>query len=337
MGVIQKQSISGTIYSYIGVVLGFVTTAILFTHFFTTEQVGLFRILVSYSILFAQFAGLGVNSITVKLFPYFRNKDKKHYGFLGLALLIGLTGLLISVATYIMLKPEILDNAHGKSDLLEKYFYYVVPLIAFTLFFNVFDTYYRVLYNAVKGIIYKEVVQRTLILASIIPYYFNIFDFQTTVLLYCIAVISPGALLFVSLIYNKKFYINTDFSYIDRSLRNEIISVGFFGIVASFSGVVSMTIDTIMVEKMLGLSSAGIYSITFFFGTLILIPIRTMGKISSVVISDAWKNNDLKIINDIYKKSSISLSVIGVLLIIGIWGNINNVFHIPIVTCRVSG
>jgi O-antigen/teichoic acid export membrane protein len=76
VGLIQKQSISGTIYSYIGVGLGFITTAILFTHFFNTEQVGLFRILVSYSILFAQFAGLGINSITVKLFPYFRNHEK---------------------------------------------------------------------------------------------------------------------------------------------------------------------------------------------------------------------------------------------------------------------
>jgi O-antigen/teichoic acid export membrane protein len=55
---------------------------------------------------------------------------------------------------------------------------------------------------------------------------------------------------------------------------------------------------------------------------------RTMGKISSVVISDAWKNNDIAVINNIYKKSSISLSIVGLLLLIGIWGNIDNVFHI---------
>jgi O-antigen/teichoic acid export membrane protein len=328
VGLIQKQSISGTIYSYIGVGLGFITTAILFTHFFNTEQVGLFRILVSYSILFAQFAGLGINSITVKLFPYFRNHEKKHHGFLGIALIIGTVGLLLSVSAFVLLRPEILSNSEGKSDLFDQYFYYVIPLIVFTLLFNVFDTYYRVLYNAVKGIIYKEIVQRILILVAIIPYYYNIFDFPQTVLLYCFAIISPGLLLFASLIYNKKLHINPDFKFIDRSLRNEMISVGFFGIVASFSGVISMTIDTIMVEKYLGLSAAGIYSITFFFGTLILVPIRTMGKISSVVISDAWKDNNLSIIDDIYKKSSISLSVIGVLLIIGIWGNINNVFHI---------
>jgi len=59
---------------------------------------------------------------------------------------------------------------------------------------------------------------------------------------------------------------------------------------------------------------------------LILIPMRSMGKISSVVIADAWKQNNRNLIADIYKKSSISLSVIGFLLLIGLWSNIDNIF-----------
>jgi len=54
--------------------------------------------------------------------------------------------------------------------------------------------------------------------------------------------------------------------------------------------------------------------------------LRSMGKISSVIIAEAWKTNNLKVISGIYKKSSISLSVIGFLLFIGIWANIDNVF-----------
>ena len=328
LGLIQKQSISGTIYSYIGVVLGFITTAILFTNFFSLEEVGLLRILVSYSVIFAQFAGLGINSVTIKLFPFFRNYEKKHHGFLGMALLVSIVGLVISISAYILLKSSILDNEAGESDLFETYFYYVVPLIIFTLLFNVFDTYYRVLYNAVKGIIYKEVIQRILILIVIVPYFYNLISFHTTVILYVLALISPSILLFFSLIYNKQLFIRPDFTSIDKKLATEIMNVGFFGIVASFSGVLVLNIDTIMVEKMLGLSSAGIYTITFFFGALILIPMRTMGKISSVIIADAWKNNDIKIIDSIYKKSSISLSIIGLLLLVGIWGNIDNIFYI---------
>lgn len=328
MGIIKKQSISGTIYSYVGVMLGFVTTALLYPRIFSTEEVGLLRILVSYSVLFAQFAGLGINTITIKLFPYFRDYERKHHGYLGLALLVSLVGLVISLSAYILFKSMILDDTKEGVDLFSDYFYYVVPLIVFTLIFNVFDTYYRVLYNAVKGIIYKEVIQRTLILLVIILYFFEVISFHQTVVLYVIALVLPTILLFFSLIYNKQLFLKPDLSFIDKKMSDEMIKVGFFGIIASFSGVLVLNIDIIMVERMLGLSQAGIYTITFFFGTLILVPLRTMGKISSVVIADAWKRNDIKTIDDIYKKSSISLSVIGILLFIGIWGNIDNVFMI---------
>lgn len=326
MGIIKKQSISGTIYSYVGVMLGFVTTALLYPRIFSTEEVGLLRILVSYSVLFAQFAGLGINTITIKLFPYFRDYERKHHGYLGLALLVSLVGVVISLSAYILFKSLILDDTKVGADLFSDYFYYVVPLIVFTLIFNVFDTYYRVLYNAVKGIIYKEVIQRTLILLVIILYFFEVISFHQTVVLYVIALVLPTILLFFSLIYNKQLFLKPDLSFVDKKMSDEMIKVGFFGIIASFSGVLVLNIDIIMVERMLGLSQAGIYTITFFFGTLILVPLRTMGKISSVVIADAWKRNDIKTIDDIYKKSSISLSVVGILLFIGIWGNIDNVF-----------
>ena len=328
MGVIQKQSISGTIYSYLGVLLGFITTGWLFPRILSTEEVGLLRILVSYSVLFAQFASLGINSVSVKLFPYFRDPEKKHHGYLGLTLIVGLTGVILSIGIYLLLKPFFVSHASQKSSLFLDYFYYVVPLILFTLLFGLFDTYYRVLYNAVKGIVYKEVVQRLLILAAILFYFFKLIDFQWLVILYVLAFVAPSLFLMGTLIKDKMFFVKPDLKYIDKRLSREMVNVAFFGILASFSGVLVLNIDVIMVNQYLGLAAAGIYTIAFFFGTLILVPMRTMGKISSVVIADAWKTDDRKTIMDIYRKSSVSLAIIGFLLFIGIWGNLGNIFHI---------
>ena len=308
--------------------LGFVTTAVLYPRIFNTEEVGLLRILVSYAVLFSQFAGLGINTVTVKLFPYFRNYDKKHHGYLGIALMISLAGLIIAISAFIALKSYILKSEGAENDLFAQYFYYVIPLIVFSLLFTVFDTYYRVLYKAVKGIIYKEVVQRVFILLVIIAFYFNLVDFHTMIIAYCLAIISPAILLFLSLIYNRQLSVIPDINFIDKKLGKQMLNVGFWGIVASFSGVLVLNIDVIMVERMLGLSAAGIYTITFFFGTLILVPLRTLGKIGSVVIADAWKRNDIETISDIYKKSGLSLTVISLLLFIGIWGNIDNIFSL---------
>lgn len=326
MGLIQKQSLSGTIYSYIGVILGFVTTGLLWPRIFSETEVGLMRILVSYAVLFSQFASLGINSISVKLFPFFRTNDGKHHGFLGLTSLISIAGLIISIALYVLMKSWIIDPEKAGSQLFDDYYYYIIPLIFFTLFFNLFDTYFRVLYNAVIGVVYKEVVQRVMILAVIVAFYFQWIDFHQTIIYYCIAIILPTVFIMISLLIKGEFSLKPDFNFISPGLRKEMIDVGFFGIIAGFSGVLVLNIDVIMVERMIDLKAAGIYTITFFFGSLILVPMRSMGKISSVVIAEAWKANNLKLIDDIYKKSSISLSVIGFLLFIGLWANIDNVF-----------
>ncbi len=328
MGIIQKQSISGTLYSYLGVILGFFITGILFPRILSTKEVGLLRILVSYSVIFAQFASLGFNSVSIKLFPYFRDLKKKHHGFLGLAFLVSLAGFVLAALIYLSLRPYFLHQATQKSALFLDYFYYVIPLILFTLLFGILDTYYRVLFNAVKGIVYKEVVQRLIILAAILLYLFKVIDFKMFVILYVIAFVSPSLFLLGALIKDKQFFIKPDFTFIDKKMASEMISVGVFGILASFSGVLVQNIDAIMVNNYLGLGATGIYTIAFYFGTLILVPMRTMGKISSVVIAEAWKKDDRHTIMDIYTKSSLSLSVLGFLLFIGVWGNVDNIFHI---------
>lgn len=329
MGVIQKQSISGTIYSYSGVLLGFVITGLLFPRVFSTDEVGLLRVLVSYSTLLAQFAGLGFSAVTVKLFPYFHDEKKNHHGFLGLVALVSLAGFLLAATGYLLFKPIITDDANQDSALFISYYYYVIPLIFFTLFFNVFDAYYyRVLYNAVKGIAVKEVAQRIIILIVILLFYFEILSFHQTVLLYILGLIFPSLSMFFSLVKAGKFNLKLDLKFIDKKFAKEISSVAFYGIIASFSGVLVLNIDVLMIKSFLGLSATGIFAITSFFGSLILVPLRTMGKISSAVISEAWKNKDHELISNIYYKSSLSLSVISVLLFIGIWGNIDNVFHL---------
>jgi len=69
LGIIKEQTIKGTIINYIGIGIGFVTTAIL-TPLVDSEIIGLISVIVSYSIIISNIGGLGLNGITVKLFPY---------------------------------------------------------------------------------------------------------------------------------------------------------------------------------------------------------------------------------------------------------------------------
>ncbi len=328
MGLIQKQSISGVIWSYVGVGLGFVTTAVLFTQFLELEEIGLLRILVSYSSILAMFGSLGMSNVTVKMFPEFRNDKQNYHGFLGIALLVVLIGFVLSALVYICFKNVILSGAEEKTGLFADYFFAVIPLTLFAVLFSLFDAYVRVLYNAVRGILYKEVVQRLFIIALIGLYFFKIIDFEQFVWLYIGANAVPSLLFLISLSLEKKLSLMPEWGFYTKRIRREMMSVGLFGVLASFSAVLVQSIDTIMIGKYVGLAEAGIYTISFFFGSLILVPMRTMSKIGSVVVSDAWKQKDLRAISDVYTKSSLTLSIIGLLVFIGIWGNIDNVFYV---------
>ena len=92
VGIIQKQSVYGLVLSYLGVILGFITTGYLMPKFLLEEEIGLLRVLVSYATLVAQFAGLGFSIVAVRMFPYFRNPKTNHHGFLGLFLIISMLG-----------------------------------------------------------------------------------------------------------------------------------------------------------------------------------------------------------------------------------------------------
>lgn len=326
MGIIKKQSIQGTIFAYIGVILGFITTGILFPKVLSTEEVGLTKVLVSISVLFSQFAGLGFNSVTIRNFPFFRDSAKGHHGFLRMALLVNVVGLVLVLAVFFILLPQIVETNTQKSALLVDYIYFVIPLIVFTVFFNILDSYYRALYNAVAGVFYKEIFQRVLILISVILYYFALIEFRQLMILYVTALCFPAVMITLSIIRKGEFKLGRDKGFITKQMAKQMFSVALFGIVTSYTGVLILNIDIVMINEMLGLSETGIYTIAFYFGTLVLIPARSVIKIAAPLIADGWKENNLKKIDDIYYKSNITLSTIGILLFMGLLINLDNIF-----------
>ena len=337
MGIIQKQTIKGTVYTYLGVALGFVNIGLLTPKIFSTDQIGLTNILVAISAIFAQFASLGVNNVTTRLFPYFRDEKKKNNGYLFILLMVVIIGFVLSLFVFHFLKPMIISRNIHKSSLIVRYINYLIPLILFTLIFNVLDVYNKALYDAVLGTFLKEFVFRILNFIIIIFFYFNIIDFDNFVLLYVISLSTPAVVIIFILIIRKQFSLKPNLSYIKKNMAKIMISVGLFGIIAGLSGIAIINIDKLMVNDLLDLKATGIYSITFFFGSLIIIPSRALKKISSTLIADAWKNNDTQIINKIYYKSSINQFIIGSLIFIGIWANIDNIFRIILPPEFISG
>ena len=328
MGIIQKQTLHSIIYSYIGAALGFVTVAIVFAHLLSTEQNGLLNILVSISTLTGTVANFGVNGVTLRLFPLFRNQEKKNHGFLFYPLAITFLGFIIFCILFVIFKQKLIELNIEKSKLLTEYIYFLIPLTFFVAFYNVFDTYARVLYYTTAGIFVKEVLQRILVLIFVVFYFCEKIDFSEFVIGYCVSLSLPTLALMVFLFKKKELNPMPKFSFVDSNIRKEMISVGQFSIITGISGMLVSTLDKIILNQKLGLSDVGIFGIAMYFGSVISIPSRSMLRISSTIIAEAWKNNDTETIYKVYHKSCINLFIIGALLFLGIWLNIENILKI---------
>jgi O-antigen/teichoic acid export membrane protein len=328
VGIIQRQTISGSVFTYMGVVVGFITTALIFPKFLTTEQIGLLGIFLSYSYIFAQIATLGTGRVTIYFFPFFRDRAKHHHGFFYLMGMVSLAGLVLVLAVFFLMRPWLVENENESSRLLADNVNYLAPLIIATLAFLVFDSFYKNLFNAVQGIILKEFIQRLLILLFVLLYVVQWITFEQYVPLYVLAVAIPAIVLLINLIRHKEFSFRPYSSDMAREHRNKMLTIGLYGILIGFSGMVILNIDRIMVERMMGLGPTGVYTTMAFFATLIVIPSRALLKISDPIIAQLWKNEDMKGLQDNYFKSSLNQTIAGALLLVGIWGNIGNIIRI---------
>ena len=328
MGIIQRQSIKGSIYSYIGAILGFINLAILAPKIFTTDQIGLTQVLVSLATIFAQLGTLGFNSVTSRLFPYFRSPKEGHNGFLFLQTIVGIAGFIIVLIVYFVLRDLLIDRNIEKSALFTDYIDLIIPLILFLLAHTLMDSFNRILYNATLGTFFREIVVRLGNLAIILLFYFNIISFQTYVYLFVAILGIPPALITLYLSITGKLSLKPKPGFIKPELRKEMIDVAIFGIIAGMSGIALVNIDKYMVTEYLGLSATGIYSIAFYFGTLILIPSRALTKISVTLLAQSWKDNNIDNIDSIYRKSCLNQYIVGVLLFVLLVGNLENVFQV---------
>lgn len=324
MGIIEKQATKNAIYSYLGAGLGFITVMWL-SHSLSTDENGLIRLLVSMATLLAQVSSLGFSAVTTRLFPYFRDKEKGHHGFLFYAITVSLVGFSLCWLVFYFFKSTIIESNSEKSKLFVDYLFYLMPLSFFSLFFTLFDTYLRACYSSVIGSFTKDFFQRIIILAVLALYFFQWISFPLFILGYIIATCLPTVLLLMYIIKLKEWHIKPVKGFMTRGLASEIIKLSIFSLFAGFSGAIIMNIDTIMVNQMLGLSETGVYGIAFFFGSIMLIPARSINRITTSIVADCMKTNDFSQIKKLYNKTCNTGIAVGNILFIGIFININNI------------
>lgn len=329
MGIILKQTIKGSIYAYLGIGLGFISTALLMPKFLNESEVGLFRLLVSIMTIFSYIANLGFSGAGAKLFPYFRNQNKKHNGFLFWSIITSSIGLLITLGAFAINYTRVLEFLNVKaSPLLKDYLYLVYPLTISAVFFSIFDNYSRMLYDSTTGTFLREFLQRVFLFLAIVFLFFDFYNFNNFILFATISLCLP-TLIFIYKVWKGNTLFLTPVKGIwTNKIRREFITLSVFTFLSGFSSQIVNYLDQIQVTSIIDLNANGVYATMMMFGTVIYTPTIQVARIGGPVIAESWKIGDLNTILAIYKKSCLSLLVIGITLFLCIVCNIHNVFTI---------
>lgn len=328
MGIIARQSIQNTIISYFGVVLGFVITIWMYPNILSAEQYGLTRVLLSLAMVSTQLANLGTQNTIIRYFPFFRSQENKHHGFLFLSLVIPFIGIILLSIVLFFFRPTIIQYFIERSELLVEYYWFILPLAFFILFYHVFSSFVRALYDTVMSSFLMNIVIRILIALVLIIYLFDWISFWQFMILF---VLSYAIIMICLLIYTlKKFSANLkpDFDFLKKSLLKNMLNYSIFAFFGGIASIVVSNIDIIMLSSLAGLEDTGIYAIAFYIGSAITIPRKSIHQISSPLIASAFKAKDYNLIENIYRRSSLNQMIAGGFVFCGVIVNIDNLMDI---------
>ena len=326
MGLVQKDALRTTIISSFGLILGYLNKGLFFLLIFSTEQIGVVNLVFSLGVLFAQFSNFGAVYSIWKFFPFFKNKENKHHGFLSFSLLIVLLGAGIVSLFFLLFRSNIEQIYESKSPMFLDYYLWVIPLGVGYLMYLVFEVYLRSLFINVISVLAMDVVLRLVVSLLLLLFWLELIDFNDFVLAHSLVFFIPPLILIFYLKYLGELFIDPRKINISKRFKKIIFNYSAFNYMNTLGRVLVNALDVIMIAQFIGLKATGVYTTVVFLTSAIQVPYKSLIRVSSPLISEHWKNRNFSGMKLLYRQvSSVSL-VIGLGLFICVWVNIDFLF-----------
>ena len=323
MGKVAEQSIQTTIFSYIGVVIGYFNVLWLYPYAMDASELGIFRTIQDLGLLFVPFAQLGVGHGITRYFPKLQGNKS---AFLSYSLIIALAGFFIVTILFFGLRVQIIELFAMNSPEVVDFLGVVLLITLFALLNSILDAYSRSYLKIAIPTFFREVFLRLLTGCLIGTYLLKWISFPEVmtglVLVYGFAL--TGVLIYLIWLGVLNFDLN--WKTFPKGFRSSFIQFSLITFLATAASTLIMKIDSIMVSSMISLEANAIYTIAFSMALVIELPRRAISQVVMPVVADHFANDNLAEINVLYKQVSNRQLYVCILLFIGIWANIDAVY-----------
>jgi len=326
MGLIIRQSLKASLGSYIGVAIGVVNQLYVSTRLLSTDQLAISRLLLENSLVFAAFAHLGTPFMADRFFGYFRDDKSKNHGFLGFLLSFPLVGISLFTAAYFLFEAQIHAYFAERSPALVPYHILVVPLTIFWIYIIILEAYCRNNARIAIPTFIREVYLKLANVLIILVFGLGWISFDWMlygiVASYALAVV----ILLVYIAQLGKFSLRFDFDRLRNGLFRQMLFYGLFIVMGGVGINVVMLIDRTMLSHDKGLTNTAIFIIATYIASIIEIPRKAIAQISTPLLANSLRQSELGHVRDLYQKSSLNQLLVGGVVFLLIWTNIDFIF-----------
>ena len=331
MGVIAKQSIRGTIVTYLGIAVGVVTTFFVLTRFLTAEEIGLARVLVDAATLFIGLAQLGTNASIIRFYPYFKEKDSdEDHGFFFWALVVPFIGFLLFAVLYWACRVPLSAWFGDKSPLFVEYYYFVLPMAFFMLYQTICESTCNVLMHIVVPRAVRELIVRVGLLAIYLLYAFRVLSLDGLVIGLCVNYAVAALINLIYFFSLKPVNLRPDWAFLraNKGLVSKYLTYTGFLIISAVTSVLAPTLSSFFVTAKMGLDSTGIFAIATYMAVMVSVPNRSVAAIASPQLARAIKEQNREECTLLINQVTRNMLLIGGFILLAIWVNIDLIFHL---------
>lgn len=321
MGIILKQSLTNTITTFIGFAIGAVNALFMYTHFLGEEFYGLTAYLLSTANIVMPVMAFGIQNTLVKFYAEHESEEDKSR-FLNFVLVLPLVVIIPFFLILFVFYNPIAEALSAENKIIYDYVW-MIPLIGlFMGYFEIFYAWVKVQLKSVFGNFIKEVLLRILISLFLFAVYFDWITNEQFVYS-LLGIYALTMLLMASIAFRIR---KPEFHLKFPKQKKEIIIYSGFIIFSSGIAVLLLDIDKFMIGQYIPIEEAAFYSVAIFMALTISVPMRAMHQITHPITTELMALKKWPELNELYKKTSITLQVIGGWIMLGILTNIHDIY-----------
>lgn len=321
MGIVINQSIKNTIITYIGFVIGAANTLFMYPHFLGETYYGLTGYILSTANVIMPLMAFGVHNTLVKFFTAYTTEKEKGQ-FLSFVLLLPFL-FLIPMLILGALSYELIASFLSRENPIIYDYVWQIPVIGLCMgYFEIFYAWVKVHMQSVFGSFVKEVVLRVFITLFLLAVYFGWMSPLTFINTLMGIYLATTLVMFFYAMKVK----SVSFSFQFPSNTKQILTYSFFIILSGSIATMLLDIDKNMIGQYIKIENIAYYSVAIFIATVISVPSRAMHQITYPITAKLMTESKYDELNDLYKKASITLQIVGGLVFLGILLNIHQLY-----------